>query len=355
LCGPNDHEDKPLRIGFQVQYAGDPTPVVEQVVAMEQRGLDIAWVAEAYGFDAVSILGYLAAKTERIGLGTAILNVYSRTPALLAQVAAGLDQVSQGRFELGLGASGPQVIEGWHGMPYASPIGRQREVVELVRRMLRREVIEHEGPNFTLPLPRALGTGLGKPLKMLTHPVRSEIPIHIASMGEKNVALTAEVADGWMPIFFFPEKVAETWGSSLADGTAKRSDELKELDTIVTVAFGIVDEATTRTLLDMAKPMYALYIGGMGAKGKNFYNDLACRYGYEQEAEQIQDLYLEGKKKEAAALIPDELVRMTNLIGDEGFVTERIEALRESGVTTLNILPMGDAATLIEQAKTMVS
>ncbi len=344
-----------MRIGFQVQYAGDPTPVVDQVVAMEARGLDVVWVAEAYGFDAVSVLGYIAARTTDVALGTAILNVYSRTPALLAQVAAGLDTVSGGRFELGLGASGPQVVEGWHGLPYKRPVGRTRETIELVRRMLEREVIVHEGREFTLPLPPEQGTGLGKPLKMLTHPIRSTVPIHVASMGEKNVEMTAELANGWMPIFYQPEKVDETFGPSLRAGFAKRAESLGPLDTIISLAFGIVPDDQRAALLDLARPMYALYIGGMGAKGKNFYNDLACRYGYEQEATEIQDLYLDGKKDEAAALVPRELIEMTNLVGSEGYVRDRIEAYREAGVTTINILPMGDPATLVTQAKEMVA
>jgi F420-dependent oxidoreductase-like protein len=340
-----------VRIGHPLPYAGDVQAATQQVVDMERAGLDVVFVAEAYGFDAVSVLGYLAAKTERIALASAILNVYSRTPALLAQVAAGLDAVSGGRFELGLGASGPQVIEGWHGMPYAKPLTRTRETIELVRRMIAREEIEHEGKVFTLPLPADQGTGLGKPLKMLARPVRPTLPIHVAALGEKNVAMTAEVADGWLPIFYLPERADEVWGEALRAGAAKRSDELGPLDVIAGGALAIAEGEQRRQLLDMIRPMFALYIGGMGAKGRNFYNDLATRYGYGDVAEELQDRYLAGDKEGAAALVPEELLELTNLVGSEGFIRERIEAFREAGVTTLNVTPLGEAAPLIEKLK----
>ncbi|MEX1178900.1 MAG: LLM class F420-dependent oxidoreductase [Nitriliruptor sp.] len=340
-----------MRIGLPLQYAGDVRAAADQVQDLEAAGLDVVWVAEAYGLDAVSLLGYLAATTETVALGSAILNIYSRTPALLAQVAAGLDTVSEGRFELGLGASGPQVIEGWHGMPYSKPLTRTREVIELVRRMLAREEIEHDGKVFTLPLPADQGTGLGKPLKMLAHPVRPRIPIHVAALGEKNVAMTAEVADGWLPIFYLPERANEVWGESLEAGRAKRSSDLEPLDVIAGGVLAIAEGEERRQILDGLRHMYALYIGGMGAKGRNFYNDLATRYGYGDVAETIQDLYLDKKKDEAAALIPDELLELTNLVGSEGFIEERVAAFREAGVTTLNVTPLGDAPALIEQVK----
>jgi F420-dependent oxidoreductase-like protein len=344
-----------VRIGYPLQYAGDVKAAADQVAVAERAGADVVWVPEAYGFDGVSLLGYLAATTDRIAIGSAILNVYSRTPALLAQVAAGLDAVSEGRFELGLGASGPQVIEGWHGLAYRKPLTRTRETIELVRRMLRREVIEHEGDVFTLPLPADEGTGLGKPLKMLTRPVREQVPIHVAALGQKNVQMTAELADGWLPIFFHPEKVEETWGAALAAGRERRGADLGELQIAAGGALAIVEGEERRALLDLVRPVYALYIGGMGAKGRNFYNDLVTSYGYGDEAARIQDLYLEGRKDEAAALVPDELVEATNLIGSEGFVRDRIAAFREAGVTTLNVTPMGDTPTLIEQVKSWAS
>ena len=340
-----------MRIGFTVQYAGNPTEVVDHLQQMEAAGLDIAWVAEVYGFDAPSILGYIAAKTEDLAIGSGILNVYSRTPALIAQVTAGLDAVSGGRFELGLGASGPQVIEGWHGLPYDKPLTRTREVIELVRRMLRREVIEHDGDVFTLPLPADQGLGLGKPLKMLTHPVRDRVPIHVAALGPGNVEMTAEIADGWIPIFFHPDKFRDVWGEPLEAGLTKRDEDLGELDTIVSVAFAVAEGDHRTALLDASRAMYALYIGGMGSKEKNFYNDLACRYGYEEEAARIQELYLDGRKEEAAAHVPERFIEETNLIGSEGVIKERLAAYREAGVTTLNVLPMDDPVTVVEQAK----
>jgi F420-dependent oxidoreductase-like protein len=344
-----------VRIGHPLPYAGDVQAATQQVVDMERAGLDVVFVAEAYGFDAVSVLGYLAARTERVALGSAILNVYSRTPALLAQVAAGLDAVSGGRFELGLGASGPQVIEGWHGLPYDKPLTRTRETIELVRRMVAREEIEHAGKVFTLPLPPEQGTGLGKPLKMLARPVRPRIPIHVAALGEKNVAMTAEVADGWLPIFYLPERADEVWGEPLRAGAAKRSDDLGALDVIAGGALAVAEGEQRRQLLDMIRPMYALYIGGMGAKGRNFYNDLATRYGYGDVAGELQDRYLAGEKDAAAALVPDELLELTNLVGSEGFIRDRIDAFREAGVTTLNVTPIGDAPKLVELVKGLTS
>jgi F420-dependent oxidoreductase-like protein len=344
-----------MRIGFPLQYAGDVKAAADQVADLERAGLDIVWVAEAYGFDGVSLLGYLAATTERVELGSAILNVYSRTPALLAQVAAGIDAVSGGRFTLGLGASGPQVIEGWHGVPYKKPLTRTRETIELVRRMLAREDVVHQGDVFTLPLPKEQGTGLGKPLRMLNHPVRKDIPIFVASLGEKNVQMTAEVADGWLPIFFLPERAKEIWGDSLDAGAAARSADLGPLDIATGGALAVAEGADRDFMLSVLRPMYALYIGGMGAKGRNFYNDLVTRYGYGEVAAEIQDLYLDGKKDEAAALVPQELLELTNLVGSEGFIKERIAAFREAGVTTLNVTPIGDAPKLIEQVKGWVS
>jgi F420-dependent oxidoreductase-like protein len=344
-----------VRIGLPLQYAGDVRAAADQVRDLESAGLDVVWVAEAYGLDGVSLLGYLAATTETVGLGSAILNVYSRTPALIAQVAAGLDTVSGGRFELGLGASGPQVIEGWHGMPYAKPLTRTRETIELVRRMLAREVIEHDGDVFTLPLPPDQGTGLGKPLKMLARPVRPSVPIHVAALGAKNVAMTAEHADGWLPIFYLPERASEVWGEPLAEGRAARSDELGDLDVIAGGALAIAEGEERRQLLDGLRHVYALYVGGMGAKGRNFYNDLVTRYGYGDVAEEIQDLYLDGKKDEAAALVPEELLELTNLVGSPGFIEERVAAFREAGVTTLNVTPIGDAPALVEQVKAWAS
>ncbi len=327
-----------MRIGTAIAYAGGFAESVADVVELEKAGLDIVFVPEAYSFDAVSQLGYLAAKTERVEIASGVFQLYTRTPTLTAMTAAGLDFVSNGRFTLGLGASGPQVIEGFHGVKYDAPLARTREIIEICRQVWRREKVVHSGKNYTIPLPPEQGTGLGKPLKLINHPVRERIPILLASIGPKNVALTAELAEGWEPIFFHPEKASEVWGAALAEGKAKRDPSLGELDTFVAAALAIGDDVDG--LLDHLRPYVALYVGGMGARGKNFYNSLAQRYGYEAEAKLIQDLYLDGKKDEAAAAVPEELLRAISLVGPEGYVKERLAAFREAGATTLVVNPL---------------
>jgi F420-dependent oxidoreductase-like protein len=327
-----------MRIGMSLNYAGGFKETVDELADYERAGLDIVFVPEAYSFDAVSQMGFIAARTERLLIASGILPIYSRTPTLTAMTAAGLDYVSDGRFVLGLGASGPQVIEGWHGVPYHAPLGRTREVIEICRAVWRRERVSYDGRHYTLPLPAEEGTGLGKPLKLINHPVRERIPILIAALGPKNVEMTAELAEGWEPIFYFPEKAAAVWGDALARGKAKRDPALGELDVVAQANLAIGDDV--EGFLEFGRPIAALYVGGMGAKGRNFYNDLARRYGYEKEAEEIQDLYLDGKKQEAAAKVPYELLRNTSLIGTEGFVRDRLAALKESGVTTLNVTPV---------------
>ncbi len=327
-----------MRIGTAVSYAGGFTETVADVVELEKAGLDIVFVPEAYSFDAVSQLGYLAAKTERVELASGIFQIYTRTPTLTAMTAAGLDFVSDGRFTLGLGASGPQVIEGFHGVRYDAPLGRTREIIDICRQVWRRERVVHEGKHYTIPLPAEQGTGLGKPLKLINQPVRERIPILLAAIGPKNVALTAELAEGWEPVFFHPEKAADVWGASLAEGKAKRDPSLGELDTFVAAGLAIGDDVDG--LLDHIRGYLALYIGGMGARGKNFYNDLACRYGYEAEAKLIQDLYLDGKKAEAAAAVPLDLLRAISLVGPAGYVKERLAAFAEAGATTLVVNPL---------------
>ncbi|MCL2465490.1 MAG: LLM class F420-dependent oxidoreductase, partial [Micrococcales bacterium] len=287
----------PMKLGMIIDYAGGFAETVEQLVAYEQAGLQTVAIPEAYSFDAVSQLGYLAAKTERLELMSAILQVYSRTPALLAMTAAGLDFVSDGRFVLGLGASGPQVVEGFHGVKYDAPIGRTREVVEICRKVWRREVVDHAGKYYKAPLTKEDGgTGLGKPLKLINHPVRSDIPVSIAALGEKNVALVAEISQGWQPLFFHPEKAPQAWSAALEEGFAKRDPALGELDVQLQIAFHLGEPSPEA--VQAVRNQLALYIGGMGARGRNFYNQLACRYGYEAEAKEIQDLYLSGKKAE---------------------------------------------------------
>ncbi len=343
-----------MQVSMQLSYSGGFKESAQQVVELEKAGLDLAWVAEAYGFDGVSLMGYLAAITETVQIASGILPIYTRTPTLLAMTAAGVDELSDGRCHLGLGASGPQVIEGWHGVPYDKPLARTREIVDICRKVwAREEKLTADGPLYPLPLPEGKGTGLGKPLKIIAHPVRSRIPIWIASLGPKNVETTAEIADGWMPLFFHPEKAKDVWGDDLARGAEKRSADLGPL---MINAGGIVaigdDVASIR---DFARPMIALYVGGMGAKGRNFYNDLVCRYGFEAEAAEIQDLYLAGKKQEAAAKVPEALLEATSLCGPEGYVKERIAAFGAAGVTHLNIIPVptGDQtqADVVSQVK----
>lgn len=344
-----------MRVGMVINYAGEFSQVVDELGDFERAGLDIVFVPEAYTFDAVSQMGFIAAKTERLEIASGILPIYSRTPALTAMTAAGLDFVSGGRFTLGLGTSGPQVIEGWHGVRYDAPIGRTREVIEICRKVWKRERVQYQGKHYTLPYEG--GTGLGKPLKLVNHPVRERIPIIVASIGPKNVAMTAELAEGWQPIFYYPEEMGKVWAEPLAQGKAKRDPSLPALDIIAQAPLAIGEDVTG--LRDLMRGMFALYIGGMGARGKNFYNDLACRYGYEEEAKKIQDAYLDGRKDEAAALVPAELLEKTSLIGPESYVAERIEALRASGVSTLNVTPLAathaERVAAIEKVKSLVS
>jgi F420-dependent oxidoreductase-like protein len=343
-----------MKLSMPLMYDGNPRQTADQMAGLEKAGLDLVWVAEAYGFDSPTLMGYLAAKTETLEIGAGILNVFSRTPGALLQTAAGLDNVSGGRAVIGLGASGPQVIEGFHGLPYDKPLGRTREVIEIIRMGLRREPLVHEGI-VTLPLPADQGLGLGKPLKLLTHPERPAVPLWVASLGDKNVQMTAEVADGWLPHLFYPEKAQSVWGDALARGAAKRSPELGPLQVSAGGMVAIGEGPETKALLDFVRPMYALYVGGMGARGKNFYNDLACQYGFEKEAKEIQDLYLDGKKTEAAALVPDEWLEAGNLVGPESYVKERLAAFEEAGVTTLSVVPATDPAGTISKIKEWVS
>jgi F420-dependent oxidoreductase-like protein len=349
-----------MKITTMLSYSGGFKQAARDVAEMEKAGLDLVWVAEAYGFDSPSLMGYLAALTETVEIGAAILPIYTRTPTLLAMTAAGIDALSDGRFHLGLGASGPQVIEGFHGVPYANPLGRTREIVEICRDVWKREApLVHDGRNFTLPLPADQGTGLGKPLKIIAHPVRSEIPIWIASLGEKNVQMTAEIADGWLPIFFIPERAKSVWGDALSAGAAKRSASLGDLMISAGGLLAIGEGSDVTALRELQRPAIALYVGGMGARGKNFYNELAIRYGFEKEAATIQDLYLEGKKREAEAAVPNEFLELTTLCGPASYVKERVAAFEEAGVTHLQVLPIpqGDqrTASLIADVKEMAS
>jgi F420-dependent oxidoreductase-like protein len=347
-----------VKLSTQLAYFGNPRETADQVVRLEKAGLDRLWVAEPYGFDAVSLLGYLAARTETVELGSGILNIYSRTPATLLQTAAGLDNVSGGRAILGLGASGPQVIEGFHGVAYDRPVGRTREIVALLRAGLRHERLVSDGI-YHLPLPAeearaAGGTGLGKPLKLLNRPERADVPIWIAALGERNVAMTAEIADGWLPFLFHPDKAPELWGATIAKGLAKRAPELGPLEISAGGLLAITDDAeAARGYLDQMRGLYALYVGGMGARGRNFYFDLAVSYGFEAEAIEIQDLYLSGHKRDAEAKVPLAWLEAGNLVGPEGHIRERIAAFAAAGVTDLQVSPaMGtDAAAQVEAVK----
>jgi F420-dependent oxidoreductase-like protein len=324
-----------MRLGLNLGYWGaGGSNGIELAQEAERLGFDSVWTAEAYGSDALTPLTWVGALTSKIKLGTGILQMPARTPANTAMSAATLDMLSGGRVLLGLGLSGPQVVEGWHGQPYGKPLTRTREYVEIVRRILaREEPLDFQGKEYQIPIPG--GTGLGKPLKLILHPLRPRIPIYLAAIGPKNIELAGEIADGWLPIFLAPEKES-AYLQPLDAGLAKRqqpSDFDPPFDIAPTVMVVLGDDVNLCRA--MIKPMLALYIGGMGAKGRNFYNDLVCRYGYEGPAHDIQDLYLAGKKREAEALVPDALVDEVALCGPKERIAELLEPWKRSRVTTL--------------------
>jgi F420-dependent oxidoreductase-like protein len=331
-----------MQLGMTVGMRDGPDAFAEHVRGLEDAGVDYLWAGEAYSADAVSTMGFLAAVTRRARIGSSILPLYTRTPTLLAMTAVGMDKVSGGRFILGLGTSGPQVIEGFHGVPYDLPLVRTREVIEICRSVWRRDRLVHDGRAYQVPLAPERGTGLGKALKIMDHPVRQNIPIFVASLGPKNVEMTAELAEGWLPLHFWPDRAAAVWGVSLDAGRARRSTELGPLEIVAGGLLAIGDDV--EHLRDRARPMLALYFGGMGSRGKNFYNDVLKRYGFEKEAVAIQDAYLGGDRKAAAALVPAELIDGMSLVGDAGFVRDRIDAYRQAGVTILNVDPVGPHA-----------
>ncbi|HEV7761446.1 MAG TPA: LLM class F420-dependent oxidoreductase [Acidimicrobiales bacterium] len=328
-----------MKLGAMVGMRDEPDGLARYVKRLEDAGVEYLWAGEAYSADAVSTMGFLAAVTTRARIGSSILPLYSRTPTLIAMTAVGIDKLSKGRFILGLGASGPQVIEGFHGVPYDFPVRRTREIIDICHAVWRRDRLVHDGASYRVPLAEGQGTGLGKALKIMDHPVRERIPIHIASLGPKNVEMTAELAEGWLPLHFWPDRAREVWGPSLDAGRAKRSADLPPLEIVAGGSLAIGSDVDG--LRERTRPLLALYFGGMGAKGRNFYNDVLRGYGYEREADQIQDLYLGGQRKEAAALVPGDLVDGMSLIGDEGFVRDRLAAYREAGVTVLNVQPVG--------------
>ena len=330
-----------MRLALNLGYWGSgPANFMPIVHEAERLGFDSVWTAEAYGSDAVVPLAWVAALTERIQVGSAILQMPARTPANTAMTAATLDMLSGGRFKLGLGLSGPQVVEGWHGGAYGKPLGRTREYVSIVREILLREKpLEHHGEHYDIPYTGADATGLGKALKLITHPLRADIPIYLAAIGPKNVALTAEIADGWLPVFFSPYRFGETFKPILEEGFARAGASehgpktLETFDVAPTVPVVMGDDV--QACMGFVKPMLALYVGGMGARGKNFYFDLACRYGFEAAAAEIQELYLSGKKQEAIAAVPDELVDETALVGPRDRIADRVGPWLESGVGTM--------------------
>jgi F420-dependent oxidoreductase-like protein len=328
-----------MKLGAMVGMRDDPDAFAARAKRLEDVGVEYLWTGEAYSADAVSTMGFLAAVTRKAQIGSSILPLYTRTPTVLAMTAVGIDKLSRGRCILGLGASGPQVIEGFHGLPYDAPLARTREIIEICRAVWRRDRLVHQGDNYQVPLAEGRGTGLGKALKIMDHPVRERIPIYVASLGPKNVEMTAELAEGWLPLHYWPDRAHELWGAALEAGRAKRAADLPPLEIVAGGSLAIGD--VVEPLRDRDRPMLALYYGGMGARGANFYNDVLKRYGYEKEAEEIQDAYLGGDRKRAATLVPAELVAGMSLVGDAGFVKERIEAYRESGVTVLNVQPIG--------------
>ena len=327
-----------MRLGLHVGYWGLGLTAEQQleiVKEAESAGFDSVWAAEAYGSDTATVLAWLASQTERIKIGSSIFQMPARTPAMTAMTAATLDQLSNGRMLLGIGSSGPQVAEGWHGQPFANQLQRTREYVEILRKALARERLEYKGEIYELPLP----DGPGKALKLMIAPVQERMPIYIAAIGPKNTTLTGEIADGWLPTFFSPEHVAE-FRTLLEEGAA-RAGNGKQIDESFDIAPNVnlcIDDDIDKAR-DQVRPLLALYVGGMGSRKKNFYNALVQRYGFEDAAKEVQDLYLDGKKDEAAAALPAELIDRTSLVGPKERIKERLEVYREAGVGTLVATP----------------
>jgi len=337
-----------MKLGVHIGYWGlglTSADQLEVVLEAERLGYDSVWTAEAYGSDAATILGWLAGQTERIKIGSAIFQMPARSPAMTAMTAATLDQLSGGRMLLGIGSSGPQVAEGWHGQRFARQIQRTREYVAVVRQALSRERLEFHGETLELPLP----DGPGKALKLTIAPVQDRIPIYLAAIGPKNTQLAGEIADGWIPIFFSPENVGDL-RPLLEEGAARADRSLDGFDIAPTVNVSIDDDL--QAARDRMRPFIALYVGGMGSRKQNFYNALAVRYGFEAAAKEIQDFYLDGKRDEAAAAVPDELVDTVTLCGPRDHVRERLSVYRDAGVGTLGITPVaGSKDERIEQLR----
>jgi F420-dependent oxidoreductase-like protein len=337
-----------MKLGVNVGYWGlglTSEQQLEIVQEAERIGYDSVWAAEAYGSDTATVLAWLAAGTERIHLCSGIFQMPARSPAMTAMTAATLDQLSGGRFRLGLGPSGPQVSEGWHGVRFARQLQRTREYVDVVRMALRRERLEYHGETIELPLP----DGPGKALKLTISPVQEEIPIYLAAIGPKNIALTGEIADGWLPVFLAPDHL-DVLMAPLEEGAQRAGRTLDDFDIAPTVNVLISDDVEAAR--DAMRPILALYVGGMGSREKNFYNALVQRYGFEDAAREVQDLYLDGKKEEAAAALPAELIDTVTLCGPEDRVRDRLAVYAQAGVGTLGVSPMAfDAESRLEQLK----
>lgn len=327
-----------MKLSLMVGYSGAKMQLpMDLILEADRLGYDAVWTSEAYGSDAVTALAWIGALTKNIKLGTAILQMPARTPAMTAMTAMTLDHLSAGRMLLGLGLSGPQVAEGWHGDAYGKPLGRTREYVEIVRKIFAREApLEHEGKHYQIPYQGEDATGLGKPLKSILHG-RTDLPIYIASIGPKNVQLTAEIADGWLPIFFSPERYPDYFQEHVEAGFAKADNGKSIADFEIVPSVTVVMEDNLEMAYNQVKPMLALYVGGMGAKGKNFYHDLASRYGFGEAADTIQDLYLSGKKMEAITAVPNELVDAVALVGSRDRIKDRLQLWQDSDVSTLNV------------------
>ena len=329
-----------MKLGATVSILqSDPGTFARRLRQLEDAGIDHFWCGEAYTSDAVSTLGFVAAVTTRATIGSSILPLYTRTPSLLAMTAVGLDKVSGGRFILGLGSSGPQVVEGFHGVGFDHPVRRTRETIEICRSVWRRDRLVYDGESYRIPLGPGQGTGLGKALRLADRPVRDRIPIYVASLGPANVEMTAEIAEGWLPLHFWPERVADVFGPSLGAGLGRRAADLPPLQVVAGGPLAIGSDL--EQLRESIRPALALYFGGMGARGKNFYNDLLVRYGYEKEAADIQNAFLGGDRDAAAAMVPSALVDAVSLVGDQGFVKDRISSYRDAGVTILNVQAVG--------------
>jgi F420-dependent oxidoreductase-like protein len=324
-----------VRLGLMLGYFGLGTTAEEQLALVqeaERLGYDSAWAAEAYGSDAATILAWLAAQTSSIGLGSAIFQIPARSPAMTAMTAATLDQLSAGRFRLGLGLSGPQVAEGWHGQRYDRPLARTRDYLSVVRMALERKRVAYQGETMELPLP----DGPGKALKLTIAPVQSRLPIYLGAMGPRNLALAGELADGWLGFMYAPEHAAGFRGY-LEQGAARAGRDLDGFDVAPTVQVHVRDDVEAAR--DAMRPMLALYVGGMGSRERNFYNDQARRYGFERQAAEVQEHYLAGRVEAAVAALPAELIDLVTLCGPAGRVRERLAAYRESGVGTLLAAP----------------